>query len=162
MHSGLDVVSRRNHSLAVSYYNDATNGNPGTDATLYDPTPDFTFTNDFPTYILLAAHADSEKGEVTITFWGTKDGRSGSYTPPVVLTRTPAGATTYTETSALPAGVTQCQHGFTGYTTTFDYNITYANGISKTVPFLSSYRPLPETCLVGKAVETPPEEVATE
>ncbi len=157
MHSGLEVVNRRNHSLAVSYYNDYTNGNPGTDATLYDPNPDFTFTNDFPTYILLAAHADSEKGEVTITFWGTKDGRSGSYTPPTVLTRTPAGATTYTETSALPAGVTQCQHGFTGYTTTFDYNITYANGISKTVPFLSSYRPLPETCLVGKAAETPRE-----
>ncbi|MBU0613776.1 VanW family protein, partial [Patescibacteria group bacterium] len=36
MNSGLEVTERRNHSLVVSYYDDSTNGNPGTDATIYD------------------------------------------------------------------------------------------------------------------------------
>ncbi len=161
MHAGLEVVERRNHSLAVSYYNDPTNGNPGTDATIYDPAPDFKFKNDMPTYVLLATHADSEKGEVTFTFWGTKDGRSGSYTPPTVLSRSPMGTKVIKETDTLAPGVEQCQHGFPGAVATFDYTVTYGDGTSKTTNYLSTYRPLPETCLVGKAtsVAEPTDEV---
>ena len=151
MATGLEVVDRRNHSLAISYYNDATNGNPGTDATLYDPAPDFKFKNDMPTYVLLITTFSIETHSVTFTFWGTKDGRSGSYTPPEVLTRIPVGATQYKDTATLPAGTEQCQNVFPGYTTTFDYNVTYADGTTKTVPFLSSYRALPKICLRGTA-----------
>lgn len=151
MAAGLEVVDRRNHSLAISYYNDATNGNPGTDATLYDPAPDFKFKNDMPTYVLLITTFDGENKSVTFTFWGTKDGRSGSYTPPEVLTRTPVGATQYKNSTTLPAGTEQCQSAFPGYTTTFNYNVTYADGTTKTVPFLSSYRALPKICLRGTA-----------
>ena len=146
---GLEVVDRRNHSLAISYYNDATNGNPGTDATLYDPAPDFKFKNDMATYVLLITTFDIETHSVTFTFWGTKDGRSGGYTPPEVLTRIPVGATQYKDTATLPVGTEQCQNAFPGYTTTFDYNITYADGSTKTIPFLSSYRALPKICLRG-------------
>lgn len=153
MNAGLEVTERRNHSLAISYYNDPSNGNPGTDATLYDPAPDFKFKNDMPTYILLATHADSVKGEVTFTFWGTKDGRAGSYTPPTVLTRSGMGATVFKETTTLAPGVKQCQHGYPGATATFDYTVTYADGTSKVIPYFSSYHSLPETCLVGKAVD---------
>ncbi|MBT4153960.1 MAG: VanW family protein, partial [Candidatus Magasanikbacteria bacterium] len=46
MNSGMEITQRRNHSLVVSYYNDLTNGLPGTDATIYDPAPDFRFKND--------------------------------------------------------------------------------------------------------------------
>ncbi len=161
MHAGLEVVERRNHSLAVSYYNDPSNGNPGTDATIYDPAPDFKFRNDMPTYVLLATNADSEKGEVTFTFWGTKDGRSGSYTPPTVLSRSPMGTKVIKETDTLAPGVEQCQHGFPGAVATFDYTVTYGDGTSKTTNYLSTYRPLPETCLVGKAtsVAEPTDEV---
>lgn len=151
MAAGLEIVDRRNHSLAISYYNDATNGNPGTDATLYDPAPDFKFKNDMPTYVLLITTFDIEKHSVTFTFWGTKDGRNGSYTPPEILTRIPVGATQYKDNATLPAGTEQCQSAFPGYTTTFDYNVTYADGTTKTVPFLSSYRALPKICLRGTA-----------
>lgn len=154
MHAGLEVTDRRNHSLAISYYNDATNGNPGTDATLYDPAPDFKFKNDMPTYLLLVTNADSEKGEVTFTFWGTKDGRQGSYEPPTVLTRTSPGPKEYKESATLAPGKEECQHAFPGYTTTFNYNVSYADGSLKTTEFFSSYRALPEICLVGKAAET--------
>ena len=164
MHAGLEVVERRNHSLAVSYYNDPSNGNPGTDATIYDPAPDFKFKNDMPTYILLVTNADSEKGEVTFTFWGTSDGRSGSYTPPAIISRSSMGAKITKETDTLAPGVVQCQHGFPGAVATFDYNITYADGTSKVIPYLSTYRALPETCLVGKAtsVAEPTDEVVSQ
>ena len=151
MATGLEVVDRRNHSLAISYYDDATNGNPGTDATLYDPAPDFKFRNDMATYVLLITTFSIEEHSIKFTFWGTKDGRSGSYTPPEVLTRIPVGATQYKDTATLPAGTEQCQSAFPGYTTTFDYNITYADGTLKTVPYLSSYRALPKICLRGTA-----------
>ncbi len=154
MATGLEVVSRRNHSLAISYYDDATNGNPGTDATLYDPAPDFTFKNDMATYILLITTVNIETETVTFTFWGTKDGRSGSYSPPEVLTRTPAGATRYTDSAALALGEERCQNAFPGYTTTFDYTIIYADGTTKVTPFLSDYRALPKMCVRGTAVQT--------
>ncbi len=151
MHAGLEVVERRNHSLAVSYYNDPTNGNPGTDATIYDPAPDFKFKNDMPTYLLLVTTYSEEESSITFTFWGTADGRVGSYTPPTVLSRTSMGAKITKETDALAPGVVQCQHGFPGAVATFDYTIVYADGTTKVTPYLSTYRALPETCLVGKA-----------
>ena len=154
MNAGLEVVERRNHSLAVSYYNDPTNGNPGTDATIYDPAPDFKFRNDMPTYLLLVTTFDDVKESITFSFWGTNDGRTGSYNPPTVLSRTGMGAKVVKMTDTLAPGVEQCQHGFPGAVATFDYTITYADGTSKVTPYLSTYRSLPETCLVGKATST--------
>lgn len=164
MHAGLEVVERRNHSLAISYYNDVTNGNPGTDATLYDPAPDFKFKNDMPTYTLLVTTFDDEKNSVTFSFWGTKDGRNGSYNPPTVLSRTPMGSKVVKETDTLAPGVEQCQHGFPGAVATFDYTVVYPDGTTKVTPFLSTYRALPETCLVGKATSTaaPTDEVISQ
>lgn len=161
MNSGLEVVERRNHSLAVSYYNDATNGNPGTDATIYDPAPDFKFKNDMPTYLLLATTFDADKKSVTFTFWGTKDGRQGSYTPPIVLTRTSPGPTVYTNTTAIAPGKQECEGPFIGATTTFDYNIIQPDGTTKTVEYFSSYRPLAKSCLVGVDPATIPADPAT-
>ncbi|MEK7632354.1 MAG: VanW family protein [Patescibacteria group bacterium] len=164
MHAGLEVVERRNHSLAISYYNDVTNDNPGTDATLYDPAPDFKFKNDMPTYTLLVTSFDDELNAVTFTFWGTKDGRSGSYNPPTVLSRTSMGAKVVKETDTLAPGVEQCQNGFPGAVATFDYTVLYADGTTKVTPYLSTYRALPETCLVGKATSTtaPTDEVISQ
>jgi vancomycin resistance protein YoaR len=163
MNSGLEIVERRNHSLAVSYYNDATNGNPGTDATIYDPAPDFKFKNDMPTYLLLATAFDGDKKTVTFTFWGTKDGRQGSYTPPTVLTRTSPGPAVYTNTTALAPGKQECEGPFIGATTTFNYNIIQPDGTTKTQEFFSSYRPLAKSCLVGVDPATmPTDPIATD
>jgi vancomycin resistance protein YoaR len=154
MNSGLEVIERRNHSLAISYYNDINNGNPGTDATIYDPAPDFKFKNTFSTNILLITTFHEEDSTITFTFWGTSDGRKGSYAPPTVLTRIPVGATQYKTTTDLAPGVEQCQNAFPGYTTTFDYTITYADGTKTVTPFFSSYRALPRICLVGASSST--------
>lgn len=154
MNAGLEIVERRNHSLAISYYNDYTNGNPGTDATLYNPAPDLKFKNDMATYTLLITTFDNEANSITFSFWGTDDGREASYEPPTVLSRIPVGATQYKTSPDLAPGVEQCQNAFPGYTTTFDYTITYGDGTTKTTEFFSSYRALPKICLVGKATST--------
>jgi vancomycin resistance protein YoaR len=151
MNAGFEIVERRNHSLAISYYNDATNGNPGTDATLYNPAPDLKFKNDMATYVLLVTTFDNDASTITFSFWGTSDGRKGSYEPPTVLSRIPVGATQYKTSTDLAPGVEQCQNAFPGYTTTFDYNVTYGDGTTKTTEFFSSYRALPKICLVGAA-----------
>jgi len=155
MNSGLKVVERRNHSLVVSYYNDPSNGNPGTDATIYDPSPDFKFMNDTPNYILLATDMNREEGMLRFTFWGTSDGRKGSYTPPEVLKWLGAGSPVTTYTTALGPGVQKCQAAHPGATTNFTYNVTYGDGTTHTEDFYSSYRSLPQICLVGKADAVP-------
>ncbi|MBI4592442.1 VanW family protein [Candidatus Uhrbacteria bacterium] len=149
MNSGLPVVERQNHSLVVSYYNDPSNGNPGTDATIYEPAPDYKFTNDTEHYILFQAENLTDTQELRFTFWGTQDGRKGSYSPPVVSRWIPVGETVYTQTLDLEPGVEQCQGSHIGADTSFTYTIVNAAGETTETIFESHYRPLPKICLVG-------------
>lgn len=151
MNAGLDVTERRNHSLVVSYYNDLANGNPGTDATIYDPAPDYKFTNTTDAFILFEALLIPATSELRFNFWGTSDGREGSYTPPVVQRWIPTGPTKEIETENLEPGERTCQGKHVGADTSFIYRLKHANGDVEETVFESHYRPLPEICLVGKA-----------
>lgn len=162
MNSGLNIVERRNHSLVVSYYNDPSNGEPGTDATIYDPAPDLKIQNDTEHYIMLITDINESTSELHFTFWGTSDGRKGSYTPPTVLSWIGYGDKVTKTSSSLAPGVTKCQAAHPGATTTFDYLVTRADGTTTTKTFTSSYRPLPEICLVGESTPAPEEPVTTE
>ncbi|PIY93503.1 MAG: hypothetical protein COY69_01375, partial [Candidatus Magasanikbacteria bacterium CG_4_10_14_0_8_um_filter_32_14] len=104
MNSGLKITQRRNHSLVVDYYNDLSNGNPGTDATIYDPNPDFRFLNDTGNYILLTTEMNTKTSDLYIYFWGTSDGRKASYSAPIVSRWIPAGAEKVIETTSLAPG----------------------------------------------------------
>jgi len=149
MNSGLEVVDRRNHSLVVSYYDDPANGNPGTDATIYDPAPDFKFRNDTENYVLLTTEVDIANKELIFTLWGTSDGRKGYYSPPVILSWSGYGATQYTQTTSLAPGVKECQTPHPGATTSFDYTVEYADGEVFEKNYTSVYRSLPWICLIG-------------
>lgn len=162
--SGLVIAERRNHSLVVSYYNDPANGNPGSDATIYDPAPDLKITNDTPAHVMLITTIDEATSELHFTFWGTSDGREAHYTPPEILSWSGYGAAIEKETDTLAPGVRRCQAPHPGATTTFDYVITRPDGTVETTPFFSSYRSLPSVCLVGAAdpTESPPDELGDE
>ena len=149
MNSGLPVVERQNHSIVVSYYNDPGNGNPGTDATIYEPSPDFKFTNDTDNYVLFQAENNTERSELAFTFWGTSDGRTGSYTPPVVLRWIPVSETQRIETTDLEPGKETCQSAHIGADASFTYTIVRSPDLIEETLFTSHYRPLPEICLVG-------------
>lgn len=146
--AGLDVTERHNHSFAVSYYN-TPEGLPGTDATIYDPSPDFKFKNDTGNHVLLQTHVGVDN-ILTYEFWGTSDGRVASTTKPTILSTSPAPKTEYVETEDLEPGTTECSgHNVPGYNTTFNYNVTYADGSIHTEDFDSHYRPFQTVCLVG-------------
>ncbi len=154
MNSGLKIIKRQNHSLVVSYYNDQSNGNPGTDATIYDPAPDFQFMNDTENNILFQAENLTTTQELRFTFWGTSDGRKGSYVPPTVLRWIPVGEERIIETTDLEVGKKECQGAHIGADTTFDYIVEKADGTKEVVTYESHYRPLPKICLLGVPART--------
>ncbi len=159
MNSGLEITERRNHSLVVSYYNDPSNNLPGTDATIYDPAPDFKFKNDTPYHVLIQASANVSTGDLKFVLWGTKDGRKGSYTKPVVSRWISPGEPRIIETDKLEPGKRECQNAFRGANASFTYTRVLGDGTEQNTLFESYYRPLPQICLVGKdpnAVVPPP------
>lgn len=149
MNAGLPIVERRNHSLVVSYYNDPRNNLPGTDATIYDPSPDLKFTNNTGHYVLITTDINTTTGALAFTFWGTSDGRKASYSEPIVSSWIPAGETKNIETLDLAPGTTKCQSKHPGANASFVYTLVNADGTTTEQTFTSSYRALPEICLVG-------------
>lgn len=166
MNSGMPITERRNHSLVVGYYADPVNGNPGTDATLYEPLVDFKFLNDTGNYLLLQAEIDYKKQQLTFTLWGKSDGRKGWYTHPLVSRWIPAGMPKEIEVDNLKPGEKKCQNAFRGAVASFTYTRITPNGEKVERVFESYYRPLPKICLVGRAppasvTATPDSGVAT-
>lgn len=146
---GLPIVERRNHSYRVRYYEPA-----GTDATLYDPKPDFRFRNDMAHPVLINAYASGSKA--IFEFWGTKDGRVADPIKPRIFNIVQPPPMKLIETTDLPPGQKKCtESAHAGATAEFTYTVTYPNGEVKSEVFRSHYRPWQAVCLVGKAAGSP-------
>lgn len=152
MQTGLPITERHNHSLVIQYYADPVNGNPGTDATLYEPTLDLKFLNDTGHYLLLLTNINFKKQMLTFSLWGTKDGRIGWYTHPNVTKWIPAPAAVeyvpLDNTAAAADGntLTKCQSAFRGAVANFTYSRITPTGERIDRVFDSYYRPLPKIC----------------
>ena len=159
MNAGMPITQRQNHSLVVSYYADPANGNPGTDATVYEPSVDFKFNNDTGNYILIQTKIDYKKQMLTFTMWGKSDGRQGWYSHPTVDRWIPAGKPKEITTDSLRPGQRKCQNAFRGAVARFTYTRVTPQGERIEREFVSRYRPLPRICMVGAepTPTTPPE-----
>jgi vancomycin resistance protein YoaR len=147
--SGLPILERRNHSYRVRYYEPA-----GTDATIYEPKPDFRFKNDTGHPILINAYKKGD--DISFEFWGTKDGRKAETTTPRVYNITSPPPMKLIETTTLAPGVKKCtESAHAGADAEFTYTVTYANGETKTEVFKSHYRPWQAVCLVGVTTVSP-------
>ncbi len=160
--SGLPITQRRNHSYRVSYYEPA-----GTDATIYDPAPDFRFLNDTGSYILIQSRIEGD--DLHFDFWGVRDGRVTTMTDPVIYNIVKPAPTKMIETDELAPGEKKCtESAHNGADAYFDYTVVYPEG-STTTPeqtrrFSSHYIPWQAVCLVGRAASSTPtagEETAT-
>ena len=147
--SGLPVTARRNHSYRVSYYEPA-----GTDATIYDPWPDFRFKNDMQSPILIQYRIDGN--DLYFDFWGKKEGRKINITEPTIYNIVEPGPTKLIETLDLPVGEKKCtERSHNGADAYFDYTVTYpaltATSTDQIVEerFSSHYVPWREVCLIG-------------
>ncbi|MBD3281228.1 hypothetical protein GF391_00590, partial [Candidatus Uhrbacteria bacterium] len=150
--TGLKITERRNHSYRVSYYEPA-----GTDATIYDPAPDFRFLNDTPKHVYINAYIVGT--EVIFEFWGTDDGREVIVEDPSIYNITAAPPTKLIETTDLAPGKKRCtESAHAGADAHFKTTITYADGQVREEIFRSHYRPWQAVCLIGveeTAEETP-------
>jgi vancomycin resistance protein YoaR len=155
MNSGMPISERRNHSLVVGYYADPVNGNPGTDATLYEPNVDFKFKNDTGGYLLLQTSIDYVKQQLIFTLWGKSDGRKGWYSHPIVSKWIPAGEPQEIVLPDLKPGEKKCQNAFQGAVASFTYTRMASSSEKIEQVFDSYYRPLPKICTIG-ATSTPP------
>ncbi len=141
--SGLPVTMRRNHSYRVFYYEPA-----GTDATIYDPWPDYKFKNDTGHYVLIQSRINGN--DLYFDFWGTKDGRVATSTYPTIYNIKKPGPTKIIETLDLAPGVKKCtEHAHNGADAYFDYKVIYSNGEEKEERFKSHYAPWQAVCLLG-------------
>lgn len=152
MEAGLKITQRRNHSYRVRYYEPI-----GTDATIYEPSPDFRFKNDTPAHILITTEM---KGDgLYFSIWGTDDGRKASKKLSGAYNIIPAPATKYVETTDLAPGQKKCtESAHAGATAHVDYSVQYGDGTSTTERFVSVYRPWGAVCLIGVASLSAPAE----
>lgn len=154
VNAGLPVTERRNHSYRVSYYEPA-----GTDATIYEPAPDFKFVNDTGRYVLVNAFITGT--EITFEMWGTKDGRKVDVTKPRIYNIVSPPPTKLTETLDLAPGKKKCsESAHAGADAEFSTTVEYADGRKREETFSSHYRPWGAVCLIG--VEKLSEPAATE
>lgn len=154
--AGMQITERRNHSYRVRYYEPA-----GTDATIYEPSPDFRFKNDTANYIMITSRTVGD--EVVTTIWGTRDGRVAEQTKPIVYNITSPPPTKLIETTDLAPGVKKCtESAHAGASAKFDYKVSYADGSVHEETFYSLYRPWQAVCLIGvenmSTEPTPPAE----
>lgn len=156
MNSGLPVTQRHNHSLVVGYYADPVNHNPGTDATIYEPSLDFRFLNDTGSYLLLSTVIDYQKQQLTFTLWGKSDGRKGWYSHPTVSKWIQPGdpENILVDDGTLKPGETKCQGAFRGAVASFTYTRVTSSSEAISRVFDSYYRPLPKICMTGVAPGT--------
>lgn len=145
LNTGLKVTERFAHLYRVSYYEPPI----GLDATIYQPEPDFKFTNDTDHYILIQGQVDAPKFSASFEFYGTKDGRVVTIGDPVITNITPSGDPQYIKTDTLPVGTTKkTDSAHPGATADVTYTVT-KDGKAVVQKFHSVYVPWPAKYLVG-------------
>lgn len=161
--AGLPIIERQSHSYRVVYYEPA-----GTDATIYEPKPDFRFKNDTGYAIYINAYITGD--DIIFEVWGTKDGRTMLYKGakevtdirdlrPNIYNVTAPPPLKLVETLELAPGKKKCTEvAHAGADTDFTYVVTYPDGEKKTETFRSHYRPWQAVCLVGVKELTKPAE----
>ncbi len=143
-YAGLPITARRNHSYRVSYYEPPV----GFDATIYSPAPDFKFRNDMTTPLLI--HTSVKGTKISITLWGTKDGRISEVDKPTVYNIKRPPETKIIETTELEPGKKKCtEKAHAGADAYFERRVTYLSGEIKKETFKSHYVVWPAVCYVG-------------
>jgi hypothetical protein len=146
--AGLDIVSRRNHSYVINFYENVA----GWDATVYAPYTDFKWRNDTAGPIWIYTTTNPAKATVTFTIYGYPDGRTTNVVQP--------GKANWQYDPNLKRGqTTQLVHGRPGMDVAMRRVVTAANGTvlhNDNLP--SKYKAWEDFFLYGPGV-TPPKGV---
>ena len=148
LNTGLPVLERRAHAYRVSYYEH--NSGPGFDATVFDPSPDFKFKNDTPSYILIQTITNTANMKLTFRFYGTGDGREVYISEPRVWDQVAPPPALYQDDPSLSAGVVkQIDWKAWGAKAAFDWKVTRGDEVLEDRTFYSTYQPWQSIFLRG-------------
>lgn len=152
LNAGLPIDERRNHRFRVSYYEarpsvidpedyvtNTAKTLVGLDATIYDPAPDFKFTNDTGKHLLIVGKVDGTR--LTFELFGSKDGRQVSIEGPFITSNSPAPTEiVYIDEPNLPLGQTKLKEKAHGATKAyFKYKVKRDGTTLQEKTFASSY-----------------------
>ncbi len=149
LNAGLPIPSWKAHSYRVGYYEQ--NSQPGFDATVYAPSPDFKFTNNTGHHILITTSIDLENYFLRIELWGTSDGRKSTISDYSFGNVRAAPAPLYqVDPSLAPGARKQIDWAAPGGTARFHYSVKDAQGNEMYQRnFTSVYKPWQAVYLVG-------------
>ena len=154
--AGLDIVSRRNHSYVINFYENV----DGWDATVFAPYTDFKWRNDTAGPIWMYSSTNPAKATVTFTIYGYPDGRTTKMVGPTVSNRVEPGKPNWQFDPTMGKGqIKQLVHGRPGMDVAMRRVVTAANGTvihNDNLP--SKYKPWEDFFLYGPGV-TPPKGV---
>ena len=149
LHAGLPIVERTAHAYRVGYYEQ--DAKPGLDATVFSPSVDLKFTNNYNHALLIQVSVDTNALTATFQLYGTKDDRQIELTEPIVWNVQPAPPTEYIDDFTLPVGVTkQVDFAASGGSSRYSYKVTKNNQVLFQKEFISHYTPWKAVYLVGK------------
>lgn len=149
--AGLPIKERTAHAYRVSYYE--VKYQPGFDATVFQPSPDFKFENDTGNYILIQVVYDEKSKYLSFEIYGTNDGRKVEMSKARIWEVTSPPPDLYQDDPTLPVGkVVQTEHAARGAKVAFDWKVTRGEEVLQQRTFYSNYRPWQAVYLRGTKV----------
>lgn len=151
--AGLDLVSRRNHSYVINFYENVA----GWDATVFAPYTDFQWRNDTAYPIYIYATTNPAKATVTFSLYGSPDGRKATMVGPTVSNVKQPGQPIWQFDPTLARGqVRQLVHGRPGMDVEMGRVVTAVDGrVLHNDRLPSHYLPWEDFFIYGPGV-TPP------
>lgn len=151
LNAGLPIDERVAHAYRVSYYEE--NYQPGFDATIFQPAPDFKFKNDTPGHVLIQTSFDEKKKYLAFELYGTSDGRKTEVSKARVWDVVAPPPDLYIDDPTLPVGqVKQTEHAARGSKVAFDWKVTRGDEVLQERTFYSNYKPWQAVYLRGTKV----------
>lgn len=151
LYSELEVTSRRNHSMIVSYVD------PARDATIAEASGiDFKFVNNTDAPIYIDAYTTDDKN-IYVTIYGHEtrpEGRTVEYESEVLSKTVPETEDIFTDPSA-PAGTIEVQSAHIGYSANLWKVVTQNGETTRELVNTSTYKPVPRYATVGTATTDP-------
>ncbi len=146
--TGLPIIERAAHAYRVSYYE--VNYQPGFDATVFQPSPDFKFRNDTSNYILIQTVYDEKAQYLSFELYGTSDGRKVEISKARIWDVTPPPPDLFQDDPTLPSGkVVQTEHATWGAKVAFDWKVTRGGVVLQQKTFYTNYQPWQAVFLRG-------------
>ncbi len=152
LNSGLEITERHPHAYRVGYYEQ--DSRPGMDATIYAPSIDLKFRNDYQSALLIQTNVDLDNMRLTFSIYGTKDGRNVEISPIAVWNESPPPPAQYIDDFSIPTGQTkQVDFAAWGASSKFTYKVTKDGRVLHEEDFVSHFRPWKAIYLVGKKTD---------